>query len=57
MLARQRGVSLDKLMEGFASAAIAEFDALTRFRLRALRGDPAHGLALLDTADRRNGAE
>jgi len=33
-LAKQRGVSLDKLFEEFATRAIAEFDTETRFRTR-----------------------
>lgn len=37
-LAQQRGVSVNKLMEELATFAIAEFDAETRFRLRAARG-------------------
>jgi len=50
-LAKQRGVSLNKLFEEFATCAIAEFDTETRFRARRERGDPAQGLAVLDRLD------
>ena len=47
-LAARRGLSLNKLFEEFGTRALAEFDAETRFALRAARGDTAHGLRLLD---------
>lgn len=47
-LAARRGVSLNKLFEEFSAVALTEFDAETRFRLRARRGDRKRGLALLD---------
>jgi predicted transcriptional regulator len=50
-LAKTRGVSLNKLMEELSIAALAEFDAETRFRLRAARGDVRAGLELLDKLD------
>ena len=50
-LARSRGVSLNKLFEEFSAAGLAEFDAQTRFRLLAARGDPAQALAILDRLD------
>jgi len=50
-LAKQRGVSLNKLYEEFTTRAIAEFDTETRFRARSERGDPAQGLAILDRLD------
>lgn len=53
LLARSRNISLNKLMEEFSIAALAEFDAETRFRLRADRGDAELGLRLLDSLDRR----
>ncbi|MCP5525353.1 MAG: toxin-antitoxin system HicB family antitoxin [Verrucomicrobiales bacterium] len=56
-LAERQGVSLNKLIEEWSSMALAQFDAETRFRLRAERGDPASGLALLDKLDRRLGAK
>ena len=50
-LARARGVSANKLMEELATVALAQQDALTRFTLRASRGDVAKGLAALDQLD------
>ena len=50
-LAEQRGVSLNKLIEGFAAQALAEFDVETRFRIRAARGSAKRGLELLDKLD------
>jgi plasmid stability protein len=50
-LAARRGLSLNKLFEEFGTQAIAEFDAETRFALRAARGNTAHGLRLLDRLD------
>jgi predicted transcriptional regulator len=50
-LAGRRGISLNKLMEEFSTRAIAEADAEARFIVRAARGDPDRGLALLDKLD------
>lgn len=51
-LAERRGISLNKLVEEWASVALAQFDAEVRFLVRAARGDPSRGLELLDKADR-----
>ena len=51
-LAEARGVSLNKLIEALSTAALAEFDAETRFRIRAARGSAREGLRLLDKLDR-----
>ena len=51
-LARTRNVSVNKLMEEFSIVALSEFDAETRFRARAARGNIATGLKLLDKLDR-----
>ena len=51
-MAAQRGVSLNKLMEELSIRALAEHDTEMRFRLRASRGDPARGLAILETLDK-----
>ena len=51
-LAKSRGVSVNKLMEEVSTAALVEFDAETRFRARARRGDPSLGLQLLDKIER-----
>ena len=50
-LARQRKISLNKLMEELATIALTEFDAETRFRARAARGSVSEGLQLLDKLD------
>lgn len=50
-LAKQRGVSVNKLMEEFSIQAIAEADAFTRFQARAARGDVAAALDVLDKVD------
>ena len=51
-LARSRHVSVNKLVEEFSTAALAEFDAETRFLARAARGSAKRGLALLRKIDR-----
>jgi len=50
--ARARGVSLNKLVEEWATVALAQLDAENRYRLRAARGRPETGVALLDKLDR-----
>jgi len=52
-LARSRGVSVNKLVEEWATVALAQQDAENRYHLRARRGRPEQGLALLDELDRR----
>jgi hypothetical protein len=51
LLARTQGVSLNKLVEEWASTALAQFDAEARFRAWAARGSAKQGLALLDKLD------
>jgi hypothetical protein len=50
--ARSRGISLNKLVEEWATTALAQLDTENRYRLRAARGRPEEGLALLDKLDR-----
>lgn len=50
-LARRRKVSLNRLVEELSTAAIAEFDAETRFRARAALGSPEEALRILDQLD------
>jgi predicted transcriptional regulator len=50
-LARSRGLSVNKLMEELSAQALASFDAETRFRAMAARGDPAAALKILDRLD------
>ncbi|AGB69772.1 MULTISPECIES: toxin-antitoxin system HicB family antitoxin [Rhizobium] len=51
-LAASRGTSLNKLFEELTTKALTEFDAETRFRLRAAKGDKARGLDILKKLDR-----
>lgn len=50
-LAKQRDLSVNKLIEELATISIAEFDAENRFRAMAARGSVKKGLALLDKLD------
>jgi plasmid stability protein len=52
LLAQTHGVSLNKLVDEWASMALAQFDAEARFHARAARGDTKRGLTLLDKLDR-----
>lgn len=56
-LAAARGTSLNKLFEEFSTKALAEFDAETRFRLLAGRGNRKRGLEILDSLDRLHAAD
>ena len=56
-LAEKRNMSVNKLFEEFSTMALAEFDAETRFRAQALRGNSKRGLELLDKIDRHFGRE
>ena len=51
-LAASRGTPLNRLIDEMTTVMLAEFDAETRFRLRACEGADrkANGLALLDKA-------
>ena len=51
LLAQRNGVSLNKLVDEWASMTLAQFDAETRFLARAARGSDKRGLALLDKLD------
>jgi len=56
-LAESQGISLNKLFEAFSTKALAEFDAETRFKLRAGRGDKALGLDILGKLDQQYGTK
>ncbi len=56
-LAEKRKISVNKLFEEFSTTALAEFDAETRFRAQASRGDRKRGLALFDRIDQHFGRE
>ena len=51
MLARQRAVSVNKLMEELCTIAVTQHDAETRFRALAARGSVEDGLRILDRID------
>lgn len=55
-LAQNRGTSVNRLLDEATTLLLAEFDAETRFRLRAERGADQieRGLALLDKAAGNN---
>lgn len=50
-LAESRGTSMNRLVDEWATVALAQFDAETRFRALAARGSAGRGLELLDRAD------
>ena len=51
-LAKSRGTPINRLIDEMTTLMLAEFDAETRFRLRAKRGSgkAGRGLALLEKA-------
>ena len=51
LLAQRNGVSLNKLVDEWASMTLAQFDAETRFLAWAGRGSAKRGLVLLDKLD------
>ena len=55
LLAERTGTSLNTLVEEWASVALAQFDAETRFLTRSTRGDRKRGVALLDKLDQAFG--
>lgn len=50
-LARHKDMSMNKLLDELSTAALAEFDAETRFRARAALGSPEKALRLLARLD------
>ena len=50
--AKEQGVSLNKLFDEFATVALAQFDAKTRFTMMAAKGDAKRGKELLDKLDK-----
>ena len=49
--AKSKEISLNKLFDEFATIALTQFDAKTRFDLMASRGDKRKGLDLLYKLD------
>jgi len=50
-LAKRKHIRVNREMEELSTQAIAEFDAETRFRAMAAKGDVAKGLDILDRLD------
>ncbi len=50
-LARQRGISLNRLMDELSTIALVEYDTELRFRALAARGSPKAGIRILDELD------
>lgn len=50
-LAQARGISVNKLIEELSTIALAEFDAESRFRAMAAKGNPSEGLKILEKLD------
>ena len=50
-MAKDKGISLNRLIDELSTVALADFDAYTRFQSRAAIGSPKKGLALLDKLD------
>ncbi|EAR21584.1 hypothetical protein [Nitrococcus mobilis] len=55
VLAEQRGVSVNKLIDELATIALAAQDARMWFEIHAKRGDTKRGLAILDKLDEHFG--
>ena len=55
-LARQRGISLNRLMDELSTIALVEHDTETRFRTLAAKGSSKAGLKILEKLDRRHKA-
>ena len=51
--AKSKGISLNKLFDEFATVALAQFDAKTRFEIMAKKGDIKNGLELLDKLEQK----
>ena len=51
-LAAARQISLNKLLDEFATMALANFDARTSFEARAVRGTVPRAIKLLEQLDR-----
>ena len=51
-LARQRGMSINRLMDELSTVALVQHDAEVRFRAHAAKGSPQAGLRILEKLDR-----
>ena len=54
-LARQRGMSVNRLIDELSTIALAQHDAEIRFRALAVKGSPQAGLQILEKLDRLHG--
>jgi hypothetical protein len=52
--AKSKEISLNKLFDEFATIALTQFDAKTRFDVMASKGSKTRGLELLDKLDSDN---
>jgi hypothetical protein len=52
--AKSKNISLNKLFDEFATIALTQYDAKTRFDLQASQGDKKRGLELLDKLDNKS---
>ncbi len=52
LYAKKQGISLNKLFDEFATVALAQFDAETRFHLNSAKGDTQRGLEILNKLER-----
>lgn len=50
-LAASQGITLNQFVDQLSTMALRQFDAETRFRALARKGDTKEGLALLDKLD------
>ncbi len=50
--AKSKDISLNKLFDEFATIALTQYDAKTRFEYQANKGDKKRGLELLDKLDK-----
>ncbi len=50
--AKSKDISLNKLFDEFATIALAQYDAKTRFEVNASKGNTKRGLELLDKLDK-----
>lgn len=55
VLAKSRGLSVNKLFEEWVNMGIAEFDSRSSFMARAALGSRERGLAFLETLNSRDG--
>ena len=52
-LAQSMDMSMNRLFDEWATVALAQHDAISRYKILADKGSPEKGLHLLDTIDKR----